>query len=653
MKFRDLRLGGIMFAGVIIIVSFVYAVNIQPVVIGDTGWISSYAELNNFNSYEELAEFLSKNCLHNSGYGCQYESRAIPGMVNSISVPDRISIDSVKSTDTIDYSKTNIQVQGVDEPDVVKTDGIYIYILAKSRIYIIKAYPTEEAKVLSIISFESDIHISNFFINKDRLIVFGTSYRYPIEYDLNKIDVEYCYYWWGVSTTVINIYDISVKENPEIVKDIQIDGSYFNARMIGDYIYVITTDYSGNIYRVIDDNVIIIIPEITVNDVTSKLPADQIYYINSSEKKDTITHVITINIFDNEIDQKSFFIGSSQKMYVSKNNIYLACVKYSYEPLFWNSYEYRESVVIHKISINNGDISYETKGEVPGRILNQFSMDEYNGFFRIVTTVYVWDSEMKSSNSIYILDTDLEHVSKIESIAPGERIYSARFIGKKAYLVTFKKVDPFFTIDLSDPYNPKILGELKIPGYSDYLHPFDDNHIIGIGKDTVESYSSNFAWYQGLKIALFDVSDFNNPREVSKVIIGDRGTDSPVLYNHRAFLFDREKELLVIPLSLYEISDEIKEQHDGYTANICDKFTFQGAYVYKLSIENGFEYRGRVTHMDEDEFQENEQYWYRWSSSSYIHRSLYIGDILFTISDKMIKINNLEDLNEIKSVELV
>ena len=280
-------------------------------------------------------------------------------------------------------------------------------------------------------------------------------------------------------------------------------------------------------------------------------------------------------------------------------------------------------------------------------------MDEYNGFFRIATTVHVWDSKMKSSNNIYILDTDLEHVSKIEGIAPGERIYSARFIGKKAYLVTFKKVDPFFTIDLSDPYNPKILGELKIPGYSDYLHPFDDNHIIGIGKDTVESYSSNFAWYQGLKIALFDVSDFNNPREVSKVIIGDRGTDSPALHNHRAFLFDREKELLVIPLSLYEISDEIKEQHDGYTANICGKFTFQGAYVYKLSIENGFEYRGRVSHMDEEEFQENEQYWYRWSSPSYIHRSLYIGDILFTISDKMIKINNLEDLNEIKSVELV
>ena len=323
MKFRDLRLGGIMFASVIIIVSFVYAVNIQPVVIGDPGWISSYAGLNNFNSYEELAEFLSKNCLHNSGYGCQYESRAIPGMVNSVSVPDRISIDSVKSTDKIDYSKTNIQVQGVDEPDVVKTDGKYIYILAKSRIYIIKAYPTEEAKVLSIISFESDIYISNFFINKDRLIVFGTSYRYPIEYNLNEIDVKYCYYWWGVSTTAIKIYNISNRENPELVKDIEIDGSYFNARMIGDYIYVITTDYSNNIYRITDDNVTIILPEITVNDVTSKLPVDKIYYINNSEKKDTITHIITINIFDNEIDQKSFFIGSSQKMYMLKDNIYL------------------------------------------------------------------------------------------------------------------------------------------------------------------------------------------------------------------------------------------------------------------------------------------------------------------------------------------
>jgi uncharacterized secreted protein with C-terminal beta-propeller domain len=230
-------------------------------------------------------------------------------------------------------------------------------------------------------------------------------------------------------------------------------------------------------------------------------------------------------------------------------------------------------------------------------------------------------------------------------------------MGSKAYLVTFKKIDPFFTIDLSDPYNPQILGKLKIPGYSDYLHPYDENHIIGIGKETVEALDSqiesrnlDFAWYQGLKIALFDVSDFENPKEVSKIIIGDRGTDSPALYDHKAFLFDREKELLVIPVTLHEISDEIKQQYDNYTGSIYGEFTFQGAYVYKLSSENGFEYKGRITHLDEDDIIQSGYYGY-WGPST-ISRSLYIDNVLYTISNNMVKMNDLGTIGELGNVNL-
>jgi len=157
-------------------------------------------------------------------------------------------------------------------------------------------------------------------------------------------------------------------------------------------------------------------------------------------------------------------------------------------------------------------------------------------------------------------------------------------------------------------------------------------------------------WYQGLKIALFDVSDFDNPIELDKVIIGDRGTDSPALYDHKAFLFDLEKELLVIPVSLYEISNEVKDKYNEYEGSEYGEFTYQGAYVYRLNLE-GFEYMGRITHMDDSDMKQNE--WYSWwSSSSYIYRSLYIENILYTISDKMIKMNNLDDLNEINNVEL-
>ncbi|UCH71699.1 MAG: beta-propeller domain-containing protein, partial [Thermoplasmatales archaeon] len=187
--------------------------------------------------------------------------------------------------------------------------------------------------------------------------------------------------------------------------------------------------------------------------------------------------------------------------------------------------------------------------------------------------------------------------------------------------------------------------------------PYDENHIIGIGKDTVEpqeeySWTRDFAWYQGLKIALFDVSDFDNPKEVAKIIIGDRGTDSPVLYDHKAFLFDREKELLVLPVSLYEIADEIKEQNDGYTGNTYGQFKTQGAFVYRLSLENGFEFRGTITHMDEDDYSDETYYW-RWNSPSYVSRSLYIEDVLYTISDNMVKMNSLDDLSEIDHIELV
>jgi inhibitor of cysteine peptidase len=348
-------------------------------------------------------------------------------------------------------------------------------------------------------------------------------------------------------------------------------------------------------------------------------------------------------------------------MYVSKNNIFLASVHYPYYDLLVRGEDVsaekaQETTILHKISIQTGGISYVAQGEVPGHILNQFSMDEYNGFFRIATTVGSnwWFTQSQTSNNVYILNDDLERVGQIENIAPGESIYAARFMGSRTYLVTFVQVDPLFTLDLSDPYNPKILGELKIPGYSNYLHPYDENHIIGIGKEVDETVAT-FTAIQGLKIALFDVSDFENPKEIAKVVIGDRGTDSPALYDHKAFLFDREKELLVIPVSLYEITQEVKDRYVESQGRelLYGEFTFQGAYVYRLSLEEGFEFQGRITHQNEEQMQHPDDYYWYWGlSNTDITRTLYIGDVLYTISDSMIKMNNLGDLREITSISL-
>jgi uncharacterized secreted protein with C-terminal beta-propeller domain len=640
------------FKGIILLGLLICASLVTAITLSSFGSGSFTYKIQTFSSYDELIDFLSRNSKNFTGYGWYAEGSPRISLSKS-GAPE--SIDSNSNGGTIvDYSNTNIQVEGVDEPDIAKTDGTYLYIIANQKVYIVKAFPPEDASILSEILLESDEYPTNIFINKERLIVFCNSYKYF------ENDYEYCW-WGGMSSTVIKIFDITNKKNPEIDKDIELDGEYFDARMIGNYVYIIAIEYSYNIYHILEGNETICIPEITIDNVTNKIPANQIYYIDIPERLDTMTHVVSINILKNEVNQKSFLLGAAQTMYVSQSNIFLAYTKYNYFypfPLMDSSTRSNEeSTIIHKISIKKGNITYAAQGEVPGHVLNQFSMDEYNGFFRIATTVGgVWGQE-KSSNNIYILDETLDQISEIEDIAPGEQIYSVRFMGGKAYLVTFKKIDPFFTIDLTDPYNPKILGKLKIPGYSDYLHPYDENHVIGIGKDTVEALDSlkesrnlDFAWYQGLKIALFDVSDFENPKEISKIIIGDRGTDSPALYDHKAFLFDKEKELLVIPVNLYEFSDEIKEQYDNYTGSLYGEFTFQGAYVYHLNINDGFEFKGRITHLDDEDILKSGYYGY-WGPSV-ITRSLFIDNILYTISEDRIKMNNLNTLNEITSLEL-
>ena len=221
-------------------------------------------------------------------------------------------------------------------------------------------------------------------------------------------------------------------------------------------------------------------------------------------------------------------------------------------------------------------------------------------------------------------------------------------MGDRGYLVTFKKIDPLFVLDLSDPEDPRVLGQLKITGYSDYLHPYDETHIIGIGKETVEAEEGNFAWYQGVKISLFDVSDVEVPKEIARYEIGDRGTDSPILRDHKAFLFDKSKNLLVIPVTVAEINPA--QYPGGVPPNAYGTFVWDGAYVFHISLEEGLVFRGRITHLDNDAELLKSGYWYQSPYS--VKRSLYIGNVLYTISELKIKMNSLTDLTEIGEINL-
>jgi len=661
---------GILIVSMLTCASLVAVITLSPL---DKGAYTY--KLNTFQSYDELLAFLQKRYEAGGGQGRYLDSYNVA--IEKSGQAPTADATALGGEETLpSYSTTNVQVAGVDEPDIVKTDGAYLYVVANQTVFIIKAYPATEATILSQITI-TNVTITNIFIRGDRLVVFGDSggfYPYPLlEGDVKTDMIRPDIWWGGVSQTVVNVYDLSNRADPTLVKEIRIDGGYFDARLIDEYVYVVSREYTSDIYYALDEkNYTLNIPQICVDNVSQNISTEDIYYVDVPELSDTMTHVISLNLDTNDIVEKSFMLGSSQTMYVSKDNIFLASVHYPYYPLLYRtdstSISDQETTILHKISIHTGDVTYIAQGEVPGHILNQFSMDEHNGFFRIATTSgNNWGEGSQTSNNIYILDETLNQVSKIENIAPGESIYAARFLGDRAYLVTFVQVDPLFTIDLSDPYNPRILGELKIPGYSEYLHPYDETHIIGIGKEVDPSIDADkvhtpgavyYTAILGLKLALFDVSDIEHPVEEAKVVIGNRGTDSPALYDHKAFLFDREKELLVIPVSLYEIPQDVLESvnESGITEFESDwgQFTFQGAYVYQLSLESGFEYKGRITHQTPEEIQQqtNEYYWYWGSSSTDITRTLFIGDALYTISDSMVKMNNLQDLSEIASVSL-
>jgi uncharacterized secreted protein with C-terminal beta-propeller domain len=275
-------------------------------------------------------------------------------------------------------------------------------------------------------------------------------------------------------------------------------------------------------------------------------------------------------------------------------------------------------------------------------------MDEHEDYFRIATTTgEIWrEDEFTSKNNIYVLDSTMNTIGSVQDIAPGEQIYSVRFMDDRAYMVTFRLTDPLFVIDLKNPREPSILGALKIPGYSDYLHPYDENHIIGFGKDSVEVKGQ--AFYTGMKIAMFDVSDVSNPVLKFSEIIGDRGTESELLRNHRALLFSREKGLMAFPVTVMEVKSGSKFDRNGIPN--YGEFIFQGAYVYNVDPIKGFVLKGKVTHLNKEDMLKSGIYWY--NSDKNISRIIYIDDILYTISDRILKANRLEDMTQINQIEI-
>ncbi|HXZ95351.1 MAG TPA: beta-propeller domain-containing protein, partial [Dehalococcoidia bacterium] len=476
-------------------------------------------QISKFTSYGELEDFVKANAKY---VGFLWRS-TLPGGEGFVLAPATTNGEAASSAPAANgYSTTNIQVAGVDEADIVKTDGEYIYLASGNKTIIVKAYPPEQAQIVSEIELEGTV--IGLFLNGDRLVVFEEETPYYPYYELPS-SVDKIYVPYTSPKTYIKVYDISDKANPRLQRDLSADGQYVSSRMIGDYAYVVINE------PVYEQNDTPNLPEVYFGGNGTEIPATDIYYSDVSDYYYMYTTIIAVNTQNDaqEPTHETILLGASSNLYVSQNNIYLTF------PVWGTGVGDFDKTSIYRIQIEGDKVEYVANGEVPGMVLNQFSMDEYDGYFRVATTTHGETSQ----NNVYVLNMALNITGSLENLAPGESIYSARFMGDRGYLATFKKTDPLFVIDLSNPQNPEVLGELNITGYSDYLQPYDETHLIGIGKEAVDAEGEDFAWYQGIKIALFDVSDVNHPVEIgAPYVIGDRGTDSPVLSDHKALLFD-------------------------------------------------------------------------------------------------------------------
>ncbi len=606
---------------------------------------TSAHQMSRFSSYADLVSFVSSQpfiCGSSTVNGSQ--APRTPGPI-----PSGFGSFTASVGGSPDYSATNVQVQGVDELDTVKTDGQYIYTVTNNTLVIVKAYPATTASVVSTIAPNGTI--TGVFVSGDRLILIGGTPSYAL---FMPVGVAVMPYWYN-PTTRLWVYDISNRSSPALIFSLQENGGYVGSRLIAGSVYLITTE------NLIIRNSTVELPSRTVNGQVQTTPAVQIYHSDVRDFAYSFTTVARLDFAEIiGLSSQTFLISSSSTIYVSTGNIYLTSI-------IWNC---QQETVIHRVSISNGEVRYEATGSVLGGVMNQFSMDEYNGFLRVATTSWpvirplmmgvgttpsppptlVPGTPVSSTvptstpqgptTNVYVLDSNLQQVGRLERLAPGERFHSARFIGDRGYLVTFKKTDPLFVIDLHNPHAPKVLGELYVSGYSDYLQPYDETHLIGIGKNATDSLSGTFAWYQGVKVSLFDVSDPTNPVEVSNYVIGDRGTQSPALSDSHAVLFDHDRNLLVIPVEVAQLPQ------NNTSPWAWGSYVWQGAYVFNVSQEGGIVFKGGITHLQNGETPNYS------NSNRFVERSLFINDVLYTISPAMIKMNNLGDLSEIGLVSL-
>lgn len=500
------------------------------------------------------------------------------------------------------YSETNAQALGIDEGDIIKNDGKYLYVVSVVEY----AHTAKEATKLRIIDSESmkvvydsylysnegDIlTIREIYLSGNNLIAVGT-YGNDIGDDL------YCYaynYAAKSQKTVSIVMDITNKSEPKIIRRSVQDGVYVSSRMADGILYTVTQyAVSGENDSEIKNNCV---PSINSEEIS----CDCIYIID-----DNSTSYICLSACDTANSSSEIstlaVLGDAHNVYCSQNNLYVVASKISDK----DSASTQTVCVINSFSLDGTKISFNAQGKVNGYISSQYNMDEYDGTLRVVTTGY--DGEInKDVCSLYVLDNKLEVIGKLEDIADDETVKGVRFMGKTAYVVTFKNTDPLFVIDLKDPSQPKIKGKIKLPGFSAYLHPISESLILGIGYDGNEEKADETS----VKVSLFDVSDMASPKVISSFTRDDaycRVVDDP-----KAFIYNTSESYIALPIELYD-------------------YNLKGYGCYIISLENDeLTLKYTFNHDVDDVY-----------APTFI-RGAYIGDSFFTISDSNVYKYSLAD----------
>ena len=549
------------------------------------------------------------------------------------------------------FSETNVQVLGVDEPDIVKTDGERIIVLSEGTL-IVADITGSEPRVVGRLQI-GNLSVQSLFLSGDTVLMFGSAWN--SFHPLVDSDVEFAP---SYQTPSVQLVEVDISGDPEVVRTMSIDGQFVSGRMIEDTVRLILRSGpvgfewsypSGSGLRAereaIEENQEIIrnsepdnwIPYYLVTDADGDVTAEGTLFdcdkANHPEEFSGLNmlSVMTIDLRDGlDVTDSMGVLATGDTVYASPDSLYVATQ--NWDTWLWAQQgggdREPETVTsdIHKFDISNVRVTrYEASGVVDGYLLNQFAMDEYEGLLRVASTTQPnwWGSGFESESLVTVLSQDgpeLNQVGSVDGLGKTEQIYSVRFVGDMAYVVTFRQTDPLYTVDLSDPTSPEVVGELKILGYSAYLHPISDGLLMGIGQDATEA-----GRVEGTQVSVFDVSDPTNPTRIDQITLS-KGSNSEVEYDHHAFLYWQPTGLAMVPV-----------QQWWYDEN--SESAFFGAVGFEVDDSGNLREVQRVAHPGGDREV--------WDWRARIMRSVVVGDNVYTISAKGIMKSDLDGLDEV------